>query len=231
MTTTNSVPEIELRPKSRGFCTTREAAKALGISLRTAQLWVEGGILDAWKTEGGHRRISVASIERLRSGQRPNMPAAGGPVAQHAPNAAAGNDARMSRLRVVVVEDDKVLLKLYKITVGRWNLPIDLECVSNGYDALLAIGRDSPDLLVSDLRMPGMDGFQMMRALTGSPFRDGMEIVVVTGLDAVEIAREGGLPPDIRVFHKPVSFGELRAIAEDLLARRAALVVATRSAA
>jgi CheY-like chemotaxis protein len=96
---------------------------------------------------------------------------------------------------------------------------------------LLAIGRDSPDLLVSDLRMPGMDGFQMMRALTGSPFRDGMEIVVVTGLDAVEIAREGGLPPDIRVFHKPVSFGELRAIAEDLLARRAALVVATRSAA
>lgn len=230
MMTTNSIPEIELRPKSRGFCTTREAAKALGISLRTAQLWVEGGILDAWKTEGGHRRISVASIERLRSGQRPNMPANGGPAAVPAPST-AGSDARMSRLRVVVVEDDKVLLKLYKITVGRWNLPIDLECVSNGYDALLAIGRDSPDLLVSDLRMPGMDGFQMMRALTGSPFREGMEIVVVTGLDAAEIAAEGGLPTDIRVFHKPVSFGDLRAIAEDLLARRAALVAATRSAA
>ena len=158
------------------------------------------------------------------------MPANGGPAAAPAPST-AGSDARMSRLRVVVVEDDKVLLKLYKITVGRWNLPIDLECVSNGYDALLAIGRDSPDLLVSDLRMPGMDGFQMMRALTGSPFREGMEIVVVTGLDAAEIAAEGGLPPDIRVFHKPVSFGDLRAIAEDLLARRAALVAATRSAA
>lgn len=226
------MPEIELRPKSRGFCTTREAAKALGISLRTAQLWVEGGILDAWKTEGGHRRISVASIERLRSGQRPNMPAAGAPLAAPAPApSAAGNDARMSRLRVVVVEDDKVLLKLYKITISRWNLPIDLECVSNGYDALLAIGRDSPDLLVSDLRMPGMDGFQMMRALSGSPFREGMEIVVVTGLDAAEIAEEGGLPPDVAVFRKPVSFGDLRSIAEDLLARRAALVAATRSAA
>jgi excisionase family DNA binding protein len=207
-----------------GFCTTREAAKALGISLRTAQLWVEGGILDAWKTEGGHRRISVASIERLRSGQAP-LPSAPAALRETAP--AIDPNARMSRLRVLVVEDDKVLLKLYKITIPRWGLPIDLECVSNGYDALLAIGRDSPDLLVSDLRMPGMDGFQMMRALSGSPFREGMEIVVVTGLHADEIAREGGLPSDIRVFTKPVSFPSLSAIAEDLLSRRAALIEVT----
>mgnify|MGYP000630290012 CR=1 FL=1 len=47
---------------SGSFLTTREAAQVLGVSLRTTQLWVENGQLDAWKTEGGHRRISRASV-------------------------------------------------------------------------------------------------------------------------------------------------------------------------
>ena len=67
------------RPEqSEPFLTTREAAKALGISLRTAQVWVENGQLDAWKTEGGHRRISRNSVQRLLDGEvtkRPPAPA------------------------------------------------------------------------------------------------------------------------------------------------------------
>ena len=46
-------------------CTTREAAKALGVALRTAQLWAETGRLRAWKTVGGHRRILVSSVHDL----------------------------------------------------------------------------------------------------------------------------------------------------------------------
>lgn len=47
-------------------CTTAEAARHLGVSIRTVQLWVDGGALEAWKTVGGHRRISLESLERLR---------------------------------------------------------------------------------------------------------------------------------------------------------------------
>jgi hypothetical protein len=47
-----------------------------------------------------------------------------------------------------------------------------------------------------------------------------MEIVVVTGMDAADIAAAGGLPEDIKVFHKPVHFAELRMLCEQLLARR-----------
>jgi len=149
-------------------------------------------------------------------------PAALAPTAAAAAVPAA--EAPAARPRVLVVEDDKVLLKLYKTTIERWKLPIDVECAGNGYEALLAIGRNSPDLLVSDLRMPGMDGFQMMRALCGSNFREGMEIVVATSLTTAEIEREGGLPPDVRVLHKPVPMPDLRAIVERVLARRTALL-------
>lgn len=127
------------------------------------------------------------------------------------------------RLQVLVVEDDSVLLKLYKLRIASWNLPLDVATASNGYEALMRIGKDSPDLMISDLHMPGMDGFQMVRNLTTSAFREGMTIVIVTGLDADEIERHGGLPPTVTVFPKPVPFAELRLIAERLIARRAAL--------
>jgi excisionase family DNA binding protein len=50
--------------KTSRTCSTREAAQQLGVSVRTAQLWVEEGRLNAWKTPGGHRRILVESVAR-----------------------------------------------------------------------------------------------------------------------------------------------------------------------
>ena len=190
------------------YYTTRQAAKVLGVALRTVQQWVDSGILEAWKTEGGHRRVSVASVTLFLN------PGTNEPAPQVDP---------IERLKVLVVEDDRVLLKLYKLRIGTWNLPIDVATASNGYEALLRIGRDSPDLMISDLHMPGMDGFQMIRNLTTSSFREGMEIVVVTGLDSSAIVQQGDLPPSIKVFPKPVPFAELRTLAEQMLARRAAL--------
>ena len=48
------------------YCTTAEAARSLGVSIRTIQIWVDGGVLTAWKTVGGHRRILLDSVERFR---------------------------------------------------------------------------------------------------------------------------------------------------------------------
>lgn len=71
---------------------TREASEILGVSLRTVQLWVDSGILEAWKTAGGHRRISRASVEALQKGGasagRPaevDMSADGGPLLAYQP--------------------------------------------------------------------------------------------------------------------------------------------------
>lgn len=47
------------------FLTTREAALLLGVSLRSVQLWVEAGTLDAAVTPGGHRRIRTSAVHAL----------------------------------------------------------------------------------------------------------------------------------------------------------------------
>lgn len=49
--------------------TTQDVAKKLGCSIRSVQLWMEQGLLDGWKTPGGHRRISKASFDRFVASQ------------------------------------------------------------------------------------------------------------------------------------------------------------------
>ncbi len=180
--------------------TTRQAALRLGVSLRTVQLWVESGILPAWKTAGGHRRIARSAVERL--------------VDQH--DLALEDTAADQRFTILVVEDEKSLRELYELKLGGWDLPLEILSTSNGYEALLLIGAKRPDLLVTDLSMPAMDGFHMIRTLKSSAEYRALDIIVVTGLDEAEIEDRGGLPREITVLHKPIPFAELEAIIRKL---------------
>jgi excisionase family DNA binding protein len=199
-------------PTNDDVLSTREAAEQLGVALRTVQLWVESGVLPAWKTAGGHRRISRIAVERLIGERRAALSGDTQPAAL----LPAGGEAR---LRVMVVEDEPELLRLFSMVIAGWDLPIDVTPASDGFEALLRMGQQCPDLLVTDLNMPGMDGFKMIASLRGvGPAYDDMEIVVVTALSEAEIARRGGLPSQVRVFHKPVPFDELEALVRDRVA-------------
>ena len=194
---------------------TREAAERLGVALRTVQLWVEGGVLPAWKTAGGHRRISRVAVERL-IGER--SAALSGDSQRGGLSALPGSVPADVRLKLMVVEDEPDLLRLFTLVIAGWDLPIDVTPAVNGFEALLRMGQDCPDLLVTDLNMPGMDGFKMIAALRGlgASFAD-MDIVAVTGLSADEIDRRGGLPAGVRVFHKPVPFDEIELLVRERL--------------
>lgn len=156
-------------PASQEVCSTKEAASLLGVSHRTVQLWVEGGVLQAWKTAGGHRRILLTSVHRLVA-QR-NQAVSGGQ-----PPAAAAAPAPSSARRIVMADDDATLLRLYELELSGWNLDAELIKARDGFDALIRIGEARPDLLISDLNMPGMDGFRMVRTLRADPRYGNMAI-------------------------------------------------------
>jgi excisionase family DNA binding protein len=179
-------------PKS--FCTTREAGRMLGVSVRTVQLWTEGGLLKAWKTEGGHRRIERRSVERLLA-DRP-APAVAAP-----------------RFTILVVDDELPVLRLYERRLARWPMNPQVVTAQNGTEALVRLGLLRPDLLVTDLKMPGMDGFRMLQQLREMPELAGMTTVVVSGLDSQEIEDRGGVPEGIPVLAKPIDFTRLLDIA------------------
>ncbi|HEX8788359.1 MAG TPA: response regulator [Telluria sp.] len=183
------------------FCSTKQAATLLGVSHRTVQLWVESGVLQAWKTAGGHRRIMLASVKRLVD-QRSQ--------AIQRPLAHAQTPAQR---KVLLVDDDPTSLRLYEFEVKSWGLPLQVLKASNGLEALIKIGESRPDLLITDLSMPGVDGFRMIRTLRADPIYGRMAIIVISGLDRTTI-KSMGLPEDIPVFIKPVRLADLQEAVE-----------------
>lgn len=176
------------------FLTTRQAALRLGFSLGTVQNMVESGALEAWKTSGGHRRIPLASIDKLLARRR---------------NLTPGTQDANAPIDILIAEDDPTLQLLYQMTMEGWDLPIKLRIVANGFDGLLQVGQQAPDILIADLMMPGMDGFEMIRNLRANPTLSRMDIIVVSAIEREEIAQKG-LPTDVTVMSKPIPFHEIK---------------------
>lgn len=198
----------------RAFCTTRQAAGLLGVSVGTVQLWAESGVLQAWKTAGGHRRVLRDSVDQLL--RKPAAEVAA-PVARAAvPAAVAPTRARPI---VTVVEDDTHLLRLYEARISRWPGSPQVMCFDNAVLALLRMGLHRPDFLIVDLHMPGMDGFRLLHCLRQAPEFEDLAMAVVTGMDPARIEEQGGLPADVPVFPKPVPFDALLKIWNSLRER------------
>ena len=194
------------KPDSKSeFISTAQAARQLGLSLGAVQQMVESGPLAGWKTAGGHRRIRQDSVDALLARAR----------SPSAPTRSGGD-----RLRVMVVEDDRLLQNIYRETFLTWSLPIDVHVMEHGLDALVEVGREPPDLLIADLRIPGIDGFEMIRRLRDNPLSSDIAIVVVSALGPKEIAASGGLPEDITVYRKPIPFHELHGYVQALISIR-----------
>lgn len=190
------------------FLSTRQAALRLGVSLGTVQNMVESGALEAWKTAGGHRRIPVASVEALLARRRTQTPSA---------------QEANSQLEILIAEDDPTLQGLYQMTIESWALPLRIRMVANGFDGLYQVGQRIPDVLVADLMMPGLDGFEMIKRLRANPDLARMDIIVVSAIDPEEIRRRG-LPSDVTIFGKPVPFHELKGFMLGRLAARQRVV-------
>ena len=158
------------------YCGTSYAAKMLDLSVGTVQSLVEKGELVAWKTQGGHRRISIQSV---RDFQRRNN------------YITKSHLVSGQRLKVMVVEDEDLTRQMLSDHFQQWDLPLDPSFFSSAMTALLDWPQLQPQVLITDLRMPGLDGFELIRTLHDHPRYAQMVVVVVTALSPQQIAAGG----------------------------------------
>ncbi len=166
---------------------TREAAEILGVSVRTVQLWVENGSLEAWKTPGKHRRILRDSVEALLAERNP--PAKASPRT-------TGD--------ILIVEDEVTMQTYYEALFELLRPGVPLRFADDGFAGLMEFGRQQPRLLLVDIDMPGMDGVEMINALPNDT-----AVVVITGLSPEQIEQRGKLRADVPVYPKPLSADSL----------------------
>ena len=178
------------------YCGTSYAARLLGLSVATVQSLVEKGEIEAWKTLGGHRRIAVHSINAY--------------LTKNSPQLSRADTNPKSRLRVLLVEDDENTRELYKFQFEAWELPVDCTWMPSALEALMDIASMRPDLLITDLSMPGVDGIEMLRALKRNSQLADMQIIVISGLHPDAIEARGGLPLHAHLLQKPINFDWLQ---------------------
>ena len=182
---------------STEVCTTQKAAQILGISVTSVQQLVEAGLIEAWKTKGGHRRIPLSAVEAYMT------PVVGAELSV----ASLGPNKKNS---ILVIEDDKMQREIYDKQISSWNLLANVTFCENGYQALIEIARRKPDILLADIVMDGIDGYEVIKAILTYPDLAAMNIAIISSLVPEEIETRGGVPDGVVFFSKPVNYDELR---------------------
>lgn len=188
-----------------------EVAKLLGMAVRSVQLMVDRGELSAWKTPGGHRRISRDSVESWV------MKRHGGAVAAAKPP--ASNKTRPDQFqRVLLIEDSVHYQNLISLLVSQQFPKLELHMAHDGIVGLAMCGELQPDVLIVDILLPGIDGATLITSLRSQPKFARSKLIVVTSLDEEQRAPYAFALSGVPVVHKPRLVLDLPALLEKTLA-------------
>ncbi|MBV8603643.1 MAG: excisionase family DNA-binding protein [Pelomonas sp.] len=184
--------------------TTLEVARLLGMAVRSVQLMVDRGELQAWKTPGGHRRIARASVQAWIE-SRGGAPAAPG----------ARGTAR--RPRLLLIEDSVHYQNLVALLVAQQFPELELHVARDGIAGLAMVGQLQPELLLVDILLPGIDGAALITSLRSQPQFATSRLIVVTSLDERQREPYAFALEGVPVVHKPELVTRLPALIKQLL--------------
>lgn len=186
---------------------TGDMARFCQVTPATIVNWIRAGKLEVYTTPGGQYRMERAKfIEFLQE--------SGFPIPE---------DLQESGVRrVLVIDDDPDILDMLKEVLEEHDPSLEVDGATNGYDALLKVGKTKPDVISLDLMMPKMDGAEMLRRLRGNAETKNIRVVVVTALhsntDLVRRAKRIGVDGFIT---KPVDLTHFTELIRSLAARGA----------
>lgn len=117
--------------------------------------------------------------------------------------------------RVLAVDDSHVMRRLVEVSLGE----LDLEVVTagSGADAQAALESHAPDLLILDLGLPDMSGWDVLDFVRKSPSLDGLDVIVLSGHDDIEDIERGRAGNVASYLVKPFLPSDLRRVVLDAL--------------
>lgn len=152
------------KKSQRSFLKPNEVAELLRVEPGTVRVWAQSGRLNFSTTLGGHRRFTYRDVEAFARSNGLTLAAREG-----------------SKIRVLVVDDDKRVAGLISRFIKSASDDVELELAHDGFSAGQAVQKFEPHLIVLDLFMPGIDGFDLCKSLKADPATSNIRIVAITG--------------------------------------------------
>lgn len=193
--------------KSNGeneLLTTGTVARYCEVSTNAVKKWIRQGDLTAFQTPGGHFRVTREEFRKFLV--RHEMPLDPDFFPNRPP-------------RVLIADDEPVVRELVReLVVSATDGRVDVETADDGYDALVKVGDFKPDLLIMDLKMPRMDGFEACRTIRANRNMSHVRILAMSAYagdgNRERILKAGAL----QCFDKPLPVDEFQAAVRKILA-------------
>lgn len=151
---------------------TSDVARYCHVTADTIRKWAEAGKIRVFKTPGGHRRIRRDDLIRFL--RENNMP--------------IHEDLGNAGVKILVVDDEKAVISVIRRFLERAQTSFQIEMAMDGFDAGQMVATFQPDIIFLDLRLPGLDGFEVTRRIKSNPDTSHINIIAMTGYYQGEVA-------------------------------------------
>ena len=194
--------------REKSVFTTFEAAKLCHVSPLSIINWVNAGRLPAFRTPGGHRRIRRDDLARFMRENGIPLP----------------DDLRegSGRPRVLVVDDEASIRDVVAESLSRRPTPYEVMTAADGFEAGRLVATFRPDVVLLDLRMPGLDGFQVCRTIKADTETASTVVIAMTGYHTPETEAKIVECGAVRCLAKPIEPATLGSTIDAILEQGAA---------
>src|SRR5579872_4130792 len=134
------------------------------VDASTVNKWIDKGILTAYRTPGGHRRVRGPDLRTFLVAHEMPVP----------------EELGSGTVSLLAVDDEKPVLDSMKRLFRPYADQIELTTTTSGIEALLMLTEQKPHGLLIDLTMPGLDGYELCRAVRARKTLEGVRIITMT---------------------------------------------------
>lgn len=155
---------------ARRNLSTFDVASMLEVDPGSVANWIDSGLLKAHRTPGGHRRVAVGDLQDfLREHDMP-VPA----------------QLQSRPTRVVVVDDEPAMTQMIAKAIRAQHPDFEVAEAHDGFRAGAVIATLKPDVVILDLRMPGMDGFEVCQMIKSQEATRHATVISITAYPSEE---------------------------------------------
>ena len=179
-----------------------QASKYCRVSPKTIINWIDASHIEAYRTVGGHRRIKKSHLEEFMKKQ-------GIPIPE--------DEADDERKRILIVDDDPIIVETIVQSLEEEEYNYEIISASDGFEAGLQVNHFKPHLLILDIMMPDIKGYDVCKTIKENNETKDTKIIVLSAyLDDEKFKKMKEYGADL-CFSKPLPLPQLKIEVASLL--------------